>query len=583
MSDLLNLFMSAQLAEEQCDNDAAAKFYTELISMADNNNKIKPVTDEDFLASEATPPAGLIVSTALTSLGGLHLDASRLEDARSCFVRSLEYWKSNGMALLNLGDLEREHGSLDIAVRHYAAAAALPPIDDDDEEENGESSEGDDDDEDEDEEDEGGWLSQWVAAPRVETVGLASYMSALLHHQALQFDEALPYLRRFARLRYRLSPALWKLASRPPSTALTLAADSTDAKTVRRFDGCVPPPLLSKLQEAFSIDSPFWKESGYAERGYFSFWHDSATQPRSLVDALAHHLLPLTGCEDSIVGCEWWVHTRAEGRSIGHQMHFDTEEFTLSTGEVLHPLVSSVTYLNGSICADATVVLEQTVEDENGCDAAYVSHPLIGSTLFFPGDRLHCVVPAAPVAAAGEEAKAQPPKPSSSSSKRGQKRPHGGGSSAAASSSSSSSSSSGPLSPLMPSSSQPQRVTLMIGFWGRPVNTACRRQPYDACGPVPRPSKTCTWPTHLALPTGKKAGAVIKEMEDACAEARKTAVCKAVPRLDGSPWQRIKGAGEGSSDGWSGLAVPEARNHRFFVASLAEFKEQIFNPPPIDG
>ena len=442
MSDLLNLFMSAQLAEEQCDNDAAAKFYTELISMADNNDKIKPVTDEDFhagshaarrphrlhrahvarwpaprrVAARGCREAVLFAASSIGNQMAWHCSTSATSSvsmARSTLrcattpprLRCRQLTTTTKKKMARVAKVMTRTRTRTTRTRAVGSLNGLP-------------------------------------LPRVETVGLASYMSALLHHQALQFDDALPYLRRFARLRYRLSPALWKLASRPPSSALTLATDSTDAKTVRRFDGCVPPPLLSKLQEAFSIDSPFWKESGYAERGYFSFWHDSATQPRSLVDALAHHLLPLTGCEDSIVGCEWWVHTRAEGRSIGHQMHFDTEEFTLSTGEVLHPLVSSVTYLNGSICADATVVLEQTVEDENGCDAAYVSHPLIGSTLFFPGDRLHCVVPAAPVAAAGEEAKAPPPKPSSSSSKRGQKRPHGGGSSAAASSSSSSSSSS---------------------------------------------------------------------------------------------------------------------------------------------
>ena len=80
-----------------------------------------------------------------------------------------------------------------------------------------------------------------------------------------------------------------------------------------------------------------------------------------------------------------------------------------------------------------------------------------------------------------------------------------------------------------------------------------------------------------------------KEMAQASVVTREHAACSSVPFLEGSPWQRIKGAGEGSTadgDGsahWSGLEVPEARNHRFCVHSLQEFREQIFRPPPIDG
>ena len=90
---------------------------------------------------------------------------------------------------------------------------------------------------------------------------------------------------------------------------------------------------------------------------------------------------------------EWWVHTRNEGRSVGHPMHFDTEEVTLMKGELLHPLVSTVTYL---ACAatggDPTVILDQRAHDESASWAA-VSHPKEGAVLLFPGDRLHVRTP----------------------------------------------------------------------------------------------------------------------------------------------------------------------------------------------
>lgn len=46
-------------------------------------------------------------------------------------------------------------------------------------------------------------------------------------------------------------------------------------------------------------------------------------------------------------GCSWWAHSKCCSSSLGHQLHFDTEERTLSaTGEVLHPAVTTVTYLS---------------------------------------------------------------------------------------------------------------------------------------------------------------------------------------------------------------------------------------------
>ena len=113
------------------------------------------------------------------------------------------------------------------------------------------------------------------------------------------------------------------------------ATEDTEETEVVRWEGGVPPELLRRLKAAFAQDSPFWRETDYAERGYFSFWHDAAMPPRTVVDELAMTLLPLTGHAERIVGFEWWVHTRAEARSIGHQMHFDTEEASLAAGRLV--------------------------------------------------------------------------------------------------------------------------------------------------------------------------------------------------------------------------------------------------------
>jgi len=584
---LLDLFMQAQQREDADDASGATKLYEKLIQYAEANVSpdISSVADE-ALTSALSPPADLIVSTALTSLGGMHLDTCTLEEARRCFRRSLSWWPGNGMALLNLGDIEREHGCLAMAIKHYEAAAALPPlhvspeeadgdeVDDDEgeEDDDDDASEGDgvDGDEDEEDEDEPGWCASWVGQPRVESVSLASYMCALLHSQALAFDAALPYLHRFARLRLRLAPSVWRLAAnRPTATLRELgAAERDDAQAVRRFEGCVPAPLLERLRHGFALGSPFWQETNYAARGYFSFWYDVACEPSNTVEALARHLLPLTGAADEIVGCEWWVHTRAEGRSIGHQMHWDTEEVSLQRGEILHPLVSSVTYLSGASGGDPTVVLDQRTDDDE-VGRAFVSHPLVGATLFFPGDRLHCVLPT---------------KATTKKRARGA-QPHN-------SMAADADPARGDL-PLLAASACPQRVTLMIGFWTRPVNTLCERPLYGACGPTPRATRRCTWPARVALPEDGERAA----LENASARAHATTVGRAVPCVEGNTWERLETKPtkptkptkrtarqcKESASAWVGLPVPEARNHRFFVRAVSEFREQICALPPVDG
>ena len=99
--------------------------------------------------------------------------------------------------------------------------------------------------------------------------------------------------------------------------------------------------------------------------------------PSNTVELLAAHLLPLTGCGDRIVGCEWWVHTRSDGRSIGHQMHFDTEEATLAAGRLCHPTVSSVTYLSGTGGGDPTVVFDQRSDPIPRAPGALWTVPLV--------------------------------------------------------------------------------------------------------------------------------------------------------------------------------------------------------------
>ena len=136
------------------------------------------------------------------------------------------------MALLNLGDLEREHGGrFDAALGVYVRAAALPPRDAP--------------------ADAAAWYEQLVASPRSECAALASYMCALLQMQLGDYDAA----------RARAAPLAADTASRRRCGSWWARAPRRPPRPARsgvqRWEGAVPPALLARLRPPGAIDSPF--------------------------------------------------------------------------------------------------------------------------------------------------------------------------------------------------------------------------------------------------------------------------------------------------------------------------------------
>ena len=265
-------------------------------------------------------------------------------------------------------------------------------------------------------------------------------------------------------------------------------------------------------------------------------------------------LLPLTGYAESVVGFEWWVHSKASSRALGnrhgHQLHFDTEEGVLyGERELVHPAVSSVLYLTGASVAGPTLVLDQR---HGGAPASrcHVCQPADATVLLFPGDRLHGVCPAAPTT------------PFAAS------RPQRNGR----------------APPLCSTKTLPRRLTLMIGFWTQDIASRLRRAPLSACGPMPRASRSCTWPTLLALdgrddvsrgyargvgecPPSQPTQHTIPEVSPAWEEV--TDQITDVPgRSEHDGWvMRRAGSSDAPSRGTSLLRVPDERNNHFFVTA----------------
>ncbi len=509
--------------EEDGDPVAARQCVQHAIALAHASSKAACSFALSDAVDAANPPAALIASVGYATLGALHREADEVHEARSAFEASLSIWAENATATQKLAELELHHGSFERACQLFQSAAALPPC---------AALPGN------------AWYAELCAEPRASAVAVASYAHALSLHLVNRCDEATPYLRRLG-VRQRLSPAVWAavtsdqraLRSQPQQQQQQQPQRSSVPKApVTRHSGAVPAGLLQTLQRAFAVDSPFWDESEYDYRGYFSFWFDLARRPKNAVEQLALRLLPLTGCADRVVGCEWWVHRKAASRSLGnahgHQLHFDTEEGVLyGMDEVVHPAVSSVLYLSSAQTAGPTVVLDQRYGAGTPAQRAFVSHPAEGNVLFFPGDRLHGVCPSAP-----------PHSPS---------RPHRTKRSRA-------------TPPLQRAAALPRRVTLMIGFWTKNVGALCApRMPYEACGPTPRASRACTWPSLLPLAS---------DLPDA-----EQPTCHAVPEVRPA-WQDLPPAApdelEAACDAaWAahGLVVPEARNNHFFVRGQEEF------------
>jgi hypothetical protein len=76
--------------------------------------------------------------------------------------------------------------------------------------------------------------------------------------------------------------------------------------------------------------------------------------------------------DNPLVGCEWWCHSRPiTNSSLGHQLHFDTDELALEQlGEVHCPAYGSVCYLAGGRNGAPTLVLDQPASTHDSCRGA---------------------------------------------------------------------------------------------------------------------------------------------------------------------------------------------------------------------
>jgi hypothetical protein len=414
------------------------------------------------------------------------------------------------------------------------------------------------------------------------------FMAAMLLSTIQEHDAARRQLE-LLDVTHRLHPNVWtgKVGTTASSDGggMPLKGDDDSVK-VRFFagepGGFLPKALYDRLCLAFAPDSPYWDETDYSNRGYYSYFMEltdkisGAPLPHSnlIHHVVAQYLLPAVESlrsegDEPIVGYEWWVHTRPVNASLGHNLHFDTDEAILNkSGEIYHPVYSAVLYLTGDPQrAGATIVLDQTPDSSDNATRCWRNIPAPNSLLVFPGNLLHGVLPCP-----GDH----------------QRRADGADCDAVDGRFDTALSSSPSLSELdwllqkapVNDSSRPSshhRLTLLVGFWTRRVPDHVETNVYGPCGPLP-PASEYQWVQELCRGYNKSTMSLSSEPPSSSGIVAPRG--RPVPCVSPA-WEKIRRCDkeDDSDDEDESLPIPSGMlDHRYFVKDAPQcFRAALFD------
>merc|ERR1712238_123834 len=346
--------------------------------------------------------------------------------------------------------------------------------------------------------------------------------------------------------------------------------------------GILPSHLYDAMTKLFAPNSAYWIESGYAHRGYYSYFHEydgaNSEQPRNLIEEIVvNHMIPraeqclvnMAKNDDeksksgstTICGFEWWVHTRPIKANLGHNLHFDTDECMLDQkGEVTHPVLSSVLYLTGGAeqgdlsnesslsPAGATIVLDETPESGTIGETCWQAIPKDNTLLIFPGNRLHGVLPC-------PGNRNQEIQKNLETSTKIKTLIHDW-------TDKSNMTRSSPSYSNRPS----HRLTFMVGFWTRNVPAAMKqRSLYGPCGHLPPATKNNTWVREIMEGYNMNGTTNMSTAKRIVAEKTMTPT---IMRKVSPAWECIQtkiGDKEDENKKDPPLIIPHEIDHRFFV------------------
>jgi hypothetical protein len=127
-----------------------------------------------------------------------------------------------------------------------------------------------------------------------------------------------------------------------------------------------------------------------------NFWFRLDARPCNLVEEIIPQLCVLARPGPRCIGVEWWLGRLRYGQSLA--LHFDRDmALEQQTGQVVHPLWSSILYLN-RYPSSPTVILDQVLDRDRGSLLPPVArngkaiYPLPNQYVVYRGDLHHGVV-----------------------------------------------------------------------------------------------------------------------------------------------------------------------------------------------
>ncbi|WP_373048745.1 hypothetical protein [Vulgatibacter sp.] len=129
-----------------------------------------------------------------------------------------------------------------------------------------------------------------------------------------------------------------------------------------------------------------------------TFWFDLATAPTNVVDEAALELRRYIPRSERVVGVEWWL-SRMSPNDVRVDFHQDRDEkLALAGGPLVHPLVSSVLFLNRVKGGALAVTAEPPCEANPSLAPAILDFDLVAPHpnrfAVFAGDLTHGVLDA---------------------------------------------------------------------------------------------------------------------------------------------------------------------------------------------
>ena len=215
---------------------------------------------------------------------------------------------------------------------------------------------------------------------------IAKYHLATLYLQTNRRDEGVELAREIG-FQYVVHSDIWKT-----SGLMCTAGESY----VGAVDSVLCASRFQSLYNIFAPESSFWTEHRYPTPNFFSYYVNLKDKKKNLLSEIVReNIIPVVSERfpeaKDVVGYEVWSHKRSNGS--GHQMHYDTDEVLERTGQISHPVVSCVLYLQeghgGATLVTTHRLKDSTLEEASG----FLLRPKTNRLCYFDGRLLHGVVP----------------------------------------------------------------------------------------------------------------------------------------------------------------------------------------------